>query len=326
MEIANQTKSSGTSSSGNVAIAFIGLCIASVTTSFASIFMVWSERELSATATVFNRFWIAAAVMMLWQVLQVLYRRLASKASSEDPLTYTRRDWGLLLLAGIIYPLNHITWAWSLTQTSVAKSAILHEMSPIFTSLAAWLLFARGFDRRFLLGTIAAMGGAIALVATEALETTQIVADRLQGDSAAFLSAAFFATYLIALEQLRQTFSSTIVLLWISAISALLPAAIALLSGDSQLFPSSLQGWLSVIGLAFCAQIIGQGLTGYSLKTFSSGFVALFSLTIPVISALLAASIFSERLNLLSYAAFGAILLGLYLGISSKSAKQCKES
>ncbi len=322
MEIANKTESPVSPSSGKVAIALICLCISNLATSFASIFMVWSERELSATATVFNRFWIAAIVIGLWQVLQVLYRRFVLKASREETQTYTRRDLGLFALIGIIYPLNHITWAWSLTQTSVTKSVILHEMSPIFTSLGGWLLFARGFDRQFLLGTIAAMGGAIALVSEDTLNSALAVGDRFQGDSAAFLSALFFATYLIALEQLRKKFSSVGVLLWASLSSAIVPAAIVLLSRDLQLFPSSLQGWLSVIGLAFCAQIIGQGLIGYSLKTFSSGFVALFSLIIPILSALLAALIFSERLNLLSYSAFSAILLGLYLGISSKSALQ----
>ncbi|MGB3509473.1 MAG: DMT family transporter [Microcoleaceae cyanobacterium] len=315
MEIANQTKlSEQKSDRASVLIALISLLIGNIAMSFAPIFIVLSEKELSSTATIFNRLWIAAVVLGLWQGIQTGYGRLLKRPTAE-PKTCTRLDMWLLLGVGIVYPLNQMAWAWSMTQTSVAISVLFHDMTPLFTSLGVWLLFAQRFDRQFIIGTIVVIGGAIAL----GLEDAQISTGQLQGDSVALLSAVFYASYLIALEQLRNKFSNTTMIFWASASSVVIPLFVVLLSQDHQLFPSSTEGWVSVIALAICAQVVGQGLTSYSLKKLSSGFVALFSLLIPVLSSLLAALIFSERLNLVSWLAFSVILLGLYLGISSKS-------
>jgi len=316
MEITNQSELAEQQLSKiEFLMALISLLIANIGISLAPILIVLSEHELSATATIFNRVWIAAVVFGLLQGIMAVGRRFF-KEELPEPKTYTRQDLGLLLVVAIAFPLGQITWAWSMTQTSVAISALFHDMSPLFTSLGVWLLFAQRFDRQFIVGMLVAIGGAIFL----GLEDAKIGMGQLQGDSAALLSAVFYALYLIALEQLRSKFSNTTMIFWASASSVVIPLFVVLLSQDHRLFPSSAQGWLSVIALALCAQVVGQGLTSYSLKKLSSGFVALFSLLIPILSALLAALIFSERLNLFSWLAFAVILVGLYLGISSKSA------
>lgn len=316
MEITNQSELAEQQLSKiEFLMALISLLIANIGISLAPILIVLSEHELSATATIFNRVWIAAVVFGLLQGIRAVGRRFV-KEELPEPKTYTRQDLGLLLVVAIAFPLGQITWAWSMTQTSVAISALFHDMSPLFTSLGVWLLFAQRFDRQFIVGMLVAIGGAIFL----GLEDAKIGMGQLQGDSAALLSAVFYALYLIALEQLRSKFSNTTMIFWASASSVVIPLFVVLLSQDHRLFPSSAQGWLSVIALAICAQVVGQGLTSYSLKKLSSGFVALFSLIIPILSALLAALIFSERLNLFSWLAFAVILVGLYLGISSKSA------
>ncbi|MDJ0901599.1 MAG: hypothetical protein QNJ55_22610 [Xenococcus sp. MO_188.B8] len=44
-------------------IAITALFIATIAISFAAIFIKWSEIEISANATVFNRLWIATVVL-----------------------------------------------------------------------------------------------------------------------------------------------------------------------------------------------------------------------------------------------------------------------
>ena len=107
------------------------------------------------------------------------------------------------------------------------------------------------------------------------------------------------------------------ILLWRCASGALIVLPLCLT--DTNLFPHSIQGWLTIIALAVVCQIFGQGLLVYSLKQFSSSFVGIFTLLKPLITALLAWGIFAETINITSGIALVLILVGIYLAKSSDS-------
>ena len=133
MNVSNQTK---------IAIASLFLGVGAI--SFGSIFMKLSEIELSPSATVFNRFWLASVVFLLWHGYKAIWQRFSGdKPVEQQP--YTSQDLLLLLGAGILWAATLVLLAWSLTQTSVAISSVLHNLAPIFTSLGVWLLFRQGF-------------------------------------------------------------------------------------------------------------------------------------------------------------------------------------
>ncbi|MCL1471878.1 DMT family transporter [Argonema antarcticum] len=295
-------------------MASAALLVANIAISFAAILIKLSEKELGPNATIFYRLAIAGVVFGLWKGVLAIRCRL-SENQSEQPEPYTRRDIGLLLVVGIFFLSEQVFWALSLTQTSAAISTLLHNLIPLFTSLGLWLLFRQRFDSKFLVGMVVAIGGAIAI----GLEDVQIASVQVQGDAVSLLSALLAAGYLIASEQLRSKFSTITIVLWACASGAGLGLLITPLVED-RLFPNSWQGWLAVISLALIAQVIGQGLLLYSLNWLSSGVVALSNLLIPVLTAIWAWVIFSETLSLSKWLAFAAILLGLYLGISSKYA------
>jgi drug/metabolite transporter (DMT)-like permease len=101
----------------------------------------------------------------------------------------------------------------------------------------------------------------------------------------------------------------------------LLTFPIVLLTEDV-LFPYSWAGWLAIIAQALVCQVLGQSLQAYNLKQFSSGFVAVFLLLDPVITAILAWVIFSEQLSPLNWLAFSVVLTGIYLAKSSQGAEK----
>ncbi|MEL7074863.1 MAG: DMT family transporter [Cyanobacteria bacterium J06643_13] len=84
------------------------------------------------------------------------------------------------------------------------------------------------------------------------------------------------------------------------------------------MLPISSTGWLAIIALGLVSQAVGQGLLTYSLAKFPSSFVAISMLAIPLIAAVLALVIFSERLSLFNWLAFAVVLSGIYLAISAK--------
>lgn len=298
-------------------VAIASLCIAVLAISFAAIFIKLSESDISPNATVFNRLWIATVALGMWNVIRATYIKL--KPDKPPVLQVnnsldTIKNFGLLLLIGVAYFAFQSTWAWSLSHTSVAISTVLHNLAPVFTGLGAWLIFRQQFDRIFLIGMALTLGGVVAI----GLEDWQIATVKIEGDFAALISAIFYGGYILILEELRSRLNATIILMWSSLIGAAIVLPILLITQD-KLFPSSWQGWLAVISLAIICQAVGQGLVAYSLNKLSASFVALFLVLDPVLSAIEAWIIFSERLSFLSWMAFAIVLLGIYITLYSKS-------
>ena len=294
----------------------ISLFLAILALSFAAIFIRLSERELSPVATIFNRFWVATVILGLGNLFKTLRER-HSHDSFLQKQHYTSSDLVLLLAMSVFFSSTLITWAWSLTQTSVANSNLLHNVTPLFTTVIGWLFLSQSFDGRFLIGMVVTISGAILIE----LGDLHIGSDNFTGDSLALLSAVFSAANLLTVEKLRAKFSATTILLWCSFIGALLTFPIVLLTEDV-LFPSSWAGWLAIIAQALVCQVLGQSLQAYNLKGFSSGFVAVFLLVDPVITAILAWIIFSEELSPLNWLAFSVVLAGIYIAKPSQGAEK----
>ncbi|MEH1814394.1 MAG: EamA family transporter [Nostoc sp.] len=303
MNLSNQTK-----------IAFASLFVGVGAISFGSIFVRLSETELSPNATVFNRLWLGSVVFLLWNGYKAIRQQLSLEKPVQQQL-YTSQDLWLLLGAGIFWAATLVFLAWSLTQTSVAISSVLHNLAPIFTSLGVWLLFRKGFEKQFLIGMVIALGGAIAIE----FEELQIATDEVKGGLAAIVSAIFLSAYLLIVEKLRTKFSPATIQLWICAIAALAIFPILLFTQD-RLFPSTVSGWLWVIFLALICQVLGHGLLTYSLARFSSVVVSLVHLLEPVFSGIFALVIFSEKLTFSNWVGFAVVLMGLYLAVSSQAA------
>ncbi|WP_414582837.1 DMT family transporter [Scytonema sp. PCC 10023] len=296
------------------AIVSTALFLGVIAISFGAIFIRWSEYELSPIATVFNRFWLGSVVFGLWHSGLTIRQWFWGDKSVQQE-AYTRQDFLLLLGAGTFFAASLVLVAWSLTQTSVAISTVLHNLAPIFTSLGAWLLFSVGFNRQFLIGMVIATGGAIAIE----LDQLGGATNNLLGDVAAIISAVFLAAYLLVVEQLRTKFTPMTIQLWICAIATVVLFPIVLLSGD-KFFPSTFGGWLAVISFSLVCQVLGHGLLIYSLEKLSSVVVSLFHLLEPVFAGVFAFVIFSEKLSFSHWVGFAVVLIGLYLVVSSQAA------
>ena len=299
-------------------VAILSLSIAVLAMSFSAIFIKISEAEISPNSTVFNRLWIATLVLGIWNVARAIYLKIKHHQQSdkqhEKTSILTIKTLGFLLLTAVAFVAFQSTWAWSLAQTSVAISTVLHNMTPVFTSLGAWLIFRKRFDRIFSLGIVLSIGGVVAI----GFEDWQIATGKIQGDFGALISAIFYAGYILILEQLSSRLNATTILMWSSLIGAAILLPIIQITED-QLFPSSWQGWLAVISLALICQVIGQILVIYSLNQLSASFVALFIMLDPLLSAIEAWIIFSERLSFFSWMGFSLVLVGIYISTYSKS-------
>lgn len=289
------------------------LAIAVITLSFSPILTRITENELGPYATIFNRFWITSLALILGNGIKILWDKQSDRLSTTAQEAYTVNDFFYLFLGAILDTACLVTWAWSLTKTTVANSNLLHNTTPIFAVLGGSLLLSQCFGSRFLIGTILALGGTFII----AFQDFHLAEDTLIGDSVALVSAIFYAGVILVTEHLRVKFKTITILMWNSCLSCLLLLPSALLFED-RLFPASLSGWLAVIGLGILCNLIGVGALFYSLKQFSSGFVSLILLLEPMIAAFLAWAIFAEGLSFLNGLTFVVVLSGIYLAKSDR--------
>ena len=289
----------------------LAILVSLIALSFAAILIKLSAAEIGSNAIVLHRLWMATIVFWIWEGLTTLKQQEnSSPAVSKSPNTY-----GLLILVAAASTASIVCWAWSLNQTSVANSTVLRNLTPLFTSICGWLLLNHRFDSKFILGMVLAIVGALVI----GWDDFNLGKNHLMGDAIALFSAFLYAIYLLVLERLRNSINTITILSWRCSLGALLLFPFVLLTKES-LFPSSYQGWLILITLAIVCQVIGQGLLVYSMKRFSSSFLAIFLLLEPIFTALLAWMIFAESLNLFSGIAFVLILAGIYIAKSSDTA------
>ena len=284
------------------------LFLAILALSSAAIFIRLNEEHLGPNSTIFNRFWVGAIVLGVGQMI-TMHRQ---PPAVTPPQPFTRQTLLLMLAMSCTFAGTLLTWSWSLTQTGVANSNLFHNVTPLFTTIGGWLFLRQRFNSRFLAGMILALAGAGLI----ALEDWQASGEHLIGDAAAIGSAVLSAANLMLVEHLRTRFSASTILLWCSAIGSVLTLPIVLLTGEP-VFPNSGAGWLAVIAMSVVCQVIGQSLQAHNLKRFSAGFVAVFLLLDPILTAIFAWIMFAEQISIASGLAFGLVLFGIYLAKSS---------
>ncbi|MDQ2096315.1 MAG: DMT family transporter [Tychonema bourrellyi B0820] len=267
-----------------------------------------SESFLSPNATIFNRFWIATVILGLWNGLFLQNRQTNPPVKDSSN---TKRLFVPLLVLVIAFVSTQLLWAWSLAQTTVANSEILHCLSPGFTTLAGWLLFAQRFGGRFLIGMVVATGGTIAIGVSDMSHSSSLF-----GDGLALLSAVFWAAYIMSMEKLRNYLSPTIIVMWASGSCTLLCLPVMLIAGD-EVLPYSAGAWLTLIVLALNT-VVCHSLVAYAIKWLSSGLMSTILLLSPVLTAVVAWALFSETLSPLNLLGFAVIMVGVYLAISDE--------
>ena len=277
--------------------------------------MKFSVGEIGSFATALNRFWIAAVVFFIWNQGNAWWVQTAAHKSTAPSDRGAKTDYktiALFVLSGISWAACLALWGYSLDYTSVANSTLMHDLSPLFATLLGWLFFRHHFDRRFLFAVALTLLGVVVI----GFEDFNLGMDRLIGDMLALCSAFFLGLYCLLVGQLRASFSSASIMQWVCCCSALAILPVAMYSASS-LLPTSEFGWLAIIGTVILCQVIGQGLTTYSMKNLSSEFVSLFLPLEAVFAATIAWIFFAEQLTLLNDLGFVLLLAGIYIAFFS---------
>jgi drug/metabolite transporter (DMT)-like permease len=254
--------------------------------------------DVGPTASAFWR--VALAVPLLWAVAALAPRRQGSA---------DRRQRWLLGAAGLAFAGDLAFWHWSIQATSVANATLLANLSSIFVTLAAWLLWRQKPTGRFLLGLALSLVG-VALLVRASLGFSS---SALLGDAFGVITAMFYAWYLLTVKRLRDLGYATLRLMAVTTtLTAAILLPVALASGEVML-PAGAGGWLVLFGLAWITHAGGQGLITYALAHLPAAFSSVGLLLQPVLAAAFAWALLAEPLVALQIAGGAVVLAGIYL-------------
>jgi drug/metabolite transporter (DMT)-like permease len=257
--------------------------------------------EVGPVASAFYRVAFAVPMFALWIAA-------APAAPAAAAAKLDRRDYATLLLAGLFFAGDLACWHWSLLLTTIANSTLFANFTPVFVTLAAWLIFRQTVTKLFLVGLVTALAGAVILVGG----SVSIGGTHPLGDALGLVTAVFYSGYLMTVARLRQRLPTRVIMGWSSAVTAVLLLPAALLAGD-RILAVTAGGWALLVLFAFVSQVAGQGLIAQALAHLPPSFSSVGLLVQPVAAAFYAWALLDEALGLRQALGGAVVLAGIFI-------------
>lgn len=265
--------------------------------SFSSIFVRWSNAEVSIVA------------MYRLYLTNLLMLPLAWKYRGEM-LSLTSRQWRGLLLSGAMLGLHFLLWMSSLRLTTVASSTVILTLEPILVMLGSFLLFGVKINRPMLIGMGVALAGSVAIGSGD----FKLSGTALQGDLLSLLGTIAVAVHMLAGKQLLKNMSAFVYNFWVFFIAATMLAGYNAFRGFA-FTGYAPREWGIYLLLAIVPTLFGHYLFNWLMKFISASAVSMAVLGEPVFASLLAWLLLKESLTGVQLIAGVAILGGVWIFI-----------
>ena len=250
---------------------------------------------------------VTAAWRLLWTVALMAPVVLGKRKVRQEVFCMERKTFLLSVLSGVFLAIHFVLWFESLKHTAVASSTSIVCTEVIWVALG-FSMFLKGK-----LGKKAAAAIAVTLIGSVlvAFSDARGSGVHLYGDVLALLAAIAVAVYTLLGRIVRNSVST-------SAYTFVVYCA----CGGVLLGVCGVQGYglfqyggsAPVVGvlLAVFSTILGHSIFSWCLKYFSPAFVSASKLCEPVVAAIFAAILFSERPSVLCLLGGSLILGGVY--------------
>jgi drug/metabolite transporter (DMT)-like permease len=223
-----------------------------------------------------------------------------------------RREWLLILGAGVVLALHFVTWVPSLRYTSVASSTAMVATQPVWSALIARVQ-GRRVAARVWAGMFVAFVGVLLLTGVDfSLEPRALV-----GDFLALVGAVFAAAYVSLGSAVRRTVTTTTYTFLCYGFCAVLLLVVCLVGG-LQLRGYSSDTWLKLLALTAGAQLLGHSVFNVVLRSTSPTVVSLAILFEMPGATIIAAAWLGQAPPLAVYPAAALLLLGTAVVVSSQ--------
>lgn len=235
-------------------------------------------------------------------LLALLALRQRGSARPAAPLA----TWMLIITAGVAFALDLASWHIGIAHTRLGNASLFGNSGSLI--LMAWgLVAARRLPRPFEIAAIALAVSGAAILLGRSMEIDRAT---LIGDLFCILAGVFYFFYILLLQGARGRFESWELLFTSTLASAPVMLGIAIWLGE----PIWPHVWWPLVALAFCSQVVGQGLIVFALRHFSALIIGVVLLTQPAVSILVGWLAFGETMGPLDALGMVLIAAALLLG------------
>ncbi|MDQ3791579.1 MAG: DMT family transporter [Actinomycetota bacterium] len=199
-------------------------------------------------------------------------------------------------------------WISSLDYTSVAASVVLVCTQPVFVAILAYLVFGERTSSLSFFGILVALAGTVVIAADGSVGSATFF-----GNTLAVIGAITVAVYVLIGRSLRTTGVGVLpysIVVYASASATLIPAT---LYAGVPLWGYSGETWFWLFAVTLGPQILGHTVLNWALRYVEASIISGTILAEPVVSALLAWLVLSERPGLATILGGTVVLAGLFL-------------
>jgi len=269
---------------------------------WASTFLVTKAafEHISVLAFIAVRFGLMTVMAFL--ILWVVVRRTPGQR-----WTPSRSDWRRVIVVGLLgFTINGLGFNFGVDRTSVFSAAFLNSTAPLFTILILAVIGERP-------PTIAWLGVAIATVGVGFFLMDSTGGSRsLSGDLLCLMSAAAFALYGIMSRPLTLSYPAPLTTAWTLLAGSIplvligLPAAL-----DQSWSTLPTKSWLALGYMIVFPIYVAYILFHYTISKRGAALTSSFILLVPVLSGLLATTIYDEPFGSTKLLGATLVLAGL---------------
>jgi drug/metabolite transporter (DMT)-like permease len=254
----------------------------------------------------------ASAFYRVFLALPVLYAWMRVEEARAPRPDLSPRFTGPVVATALFFTADLFFWHLAILNTTVANATFFATTAPVWVVIFGWLVYRRRVSAAALGGLGLCLLGGLALIG----QSFALAPERLVGDGLAEATAVFFGAYFLAVEKARQRHRAARLTFYMSVITALLLAVVAL-GGQfflgQRFLPMDVRGWAILIALAWVSHAGGQGLLTVALGSLP----AMFSSLVIFLEALAAAGlgwlVLSERVTPLQAVGGLVILAGIWI-------------
>jgi drug/metabolite transporter (DMT)-like permease len=218
------------------------------------------------------------------------------------------RDLCVGVASGVALGAHFGFWISSLEHTSVAASVVLVSTQPVFVAIFAYVAFGESTSPLSFVGILAALAGTVVIAGDDSVRSAAPL-----GNALALVGAVTVAVYVLIGRSARTGGIGVLpysLVVYSAAALALLPVALV---GDVHLWGYSDETWFWLWAITLGPQIMGHTVFNWALRYVEASVVSGTVLAEPVVSALLAWLILSERPGVATVLGGGVVLFGLFL-------------
>jgi len=234
--------------------------------------------------------------------------------------TFSAREWGLVLVAGMFLGLHFVFWIGSLYHTRVASASVLVSLSPIFLAVIGFFVLKEKPSKAVIIAIVVATAGTILLGWSDLQHEQALGSNPLLGNSMALFAALLVSVYLLIGRVVRQSRSWLAYVAPLYAVTALTTLGVALIR-DIPLLGYGWETYGLCLSMAVIPQLMGHGALNYAVRFFPAATIGLVSLFEPVGASLLAFAFFAEIPTILGVFAMAVILVSVSLAMRSPETK-----